>query len=166
MRIKIRSIPPPRVRYAPVWVDGLALVAGLTEAGAVCRIGFLDGRSLRGLVNAWRRLWPQTAFEEEETPFPEDLRALPVLLVGTPFQGAVWRALSRIPAGRTVTYGDLAARLGKPGAARAVGRACGANPVPVLIPCHRVVSRENLGGFSAGVRHKEFLLRQEGVFLA
>jgi methylated-DNA-[protein]-cysteine S-methyltransferase len=64
---------------------------------------------------------------------------------GTPFQLRVWRALMKIPAGEATTYGALAKQLGT--AARAVGQACGSNPVPILIPCHRVVSASGLGGF-------------------
>ena len=74
------------------------------------------------------------------------------LSCGTPFQRKVWAALQSIPAGKTETYADLAASLKKPKAARAVGGACGANPIPLLIPCHRVVAAHGgLGGFSGGL---------------
>jgi O-6-methylguanine DNA methyltransferase len=80
----------------------------------------------------------------------------------TPFQIAVWRALREIPVGCTVTYGTFAARLGRPHAARAVGGACGANPIPVLVPCHRVMAANGrLGGFSAGLDWKRRLLAVE-----
>jgi len=83
---------------------------------------------------------------------------------GTSFQQSVWQALRRIPAGRTLSYGELAKRIGKPGAARAVGAACGANPIPVLVPCHRVLaSSGGLGGFTAGLDWKRKLLAREGV---
>jgi methylated-DNA-[protein]-cysteine S-methyltransferase len=62
---------------------------------------------------------------------------------GTPFQRQVWQVLARIPYGRTMTYGDVATAIGCPGAARAVGRACGTNPLPLWIPCHRVVAANN-----------------------
>lgn len=82
---------------------------------------------------------------------------------GTRFQQRVWRELLVIPAGRTRSYGEIAARLGKPGAARAVGGACGANPVPLLVPCHRVLAAGGrLGGFSGGLDWKIRLLRVEG----
>jgi O-6-methylguanine DNA methyltransferase len=83
---------------------------------------------------------------------------------GTTFQRRVWEELRRLRPGQTRTYGDLAARVGRPGAARAVGQACGANPVPVLIPCHRVLAAGGrLGGFSGGTGWKARLLAREGV---
>ena len=81
---------------------------------------------------------------------------------GTPFQQMVWRALIEIPAGKTRSYGEIAAAVGEPGAARAVGAACGANPIPVLVPCHRVLAaHKKLGGFSAGLKWKRLLLERE-----
>lgn len=83
---------------------------------------------------------------------------------GTPFQQSVWRALRRVPFGRTVTYGQLASRVGRPAAARAVGSACGANPLPIVIPCHRVLAAgSRLGGFSGGLGLKRALLALEGM---
>ena len=84
-------------------------------------------------------------------------------LDGTPFQVAVWKRLTGIPFGRTTTYGELAASLGRPRASRAVGAAVGANPVGILIPCHRVVgSNGALTGFGWGLPMKRALLRHEG----
>lgn len=77
---------------------------------------------------------------------------LPVFADGTEFQMKVWSALRAIPYGQTRTYADIAAEIGKPGAVRAVGGACGANPCPIIIPCHRVVAKNGIGGFSAGDR--------------
>ncbi|HOW67015.1 MAG TPA: methylated-DNA--[protein]-cysteine S-methyltransferase [Candidatus Paceibacterota bacterium] len=86
------------------------------------------------------------------------------LSAGSPFQQEVWQFLLTIPAGETRTYGEVAEALDRPGTARAVGQACGANPIPVLIPCHRVLgARGSLGGFSAGLRWKRLLLEREGV---
>lgn len=82
----------------------------------------------------------------------------------TPFTIHVWKALLAIPPGETRTYGELAHRVGKPRAARAVGTACGANQIPLFIPCHRVVAQGGaLGGFSAGLPWKVVLLRCEGA---
>jgi O-6-methylguanine DNA methyltransferase len=82
---------------------------------------------------------------------------------GTPFQRKVWAALRQILPGQTRSYGQLASALGAPKAARAVGSACGANPIPLLIPCHRVLaSGGGLGGFSAGLHWKRRLLAREG----
>jgi O-6-methylguanine DNA methyltransferase len=87
-------------------------------------------------------------------------------LRGRSFHQRVWRALTNIPYGHTVSYGDLARTLGAPKAARAVGAACGANPVPIIAPCHRVLgSNGSLHGFGGGLPVKAWLLRHEGVLL-
>jgi len=83
---------------------------------------------------------------------------------GTEFQQKVWEELQRIPFGATISYGELARRVGSPRAARAVGQAVGANPIPIVVPCHRVIRGSGaLGGFSAGLDVKRWLLRHEGV---
>ena len=83
-------------------------------------------------------------------------------LDGTDFQRQVWRAISNIPYGQTKTYGELAKSIGRPNAVRAVGSACGKNPVPLFIPCHRVVgSNGGFGGFSAGLPWKQLFLLLE-----
>ncbi len=81
----------------------------------------------------------------------------------TPFQRAVWRALRRIPHGQTRTYAQIARSIGRPKACRAVGNACGSNPLPLLIPCHRAVACNGLGGFSAGLGWKKILLDLEAA---
>ncbi len=82
--------------------------------------------------------------------------------VGTPFQHDVWNALREIPLGETVSYGELARRLGRPNASRAVGAANGANPLPIVVPCHRVIgSNGNLTGFGGGLPTKRWLLDHE-----
>ena len=82
---------------------------------------------------------------------------------GTAFQQAVWKQLQKIPRGQTRTYGEIAAAIGRPNAVRAVGTACGANPIPLFIPCHRVVARNGLGGFGSGLPWKALLLGLEGA---
>jgi O-6-methylguanine DNA methyltransferase len=83
---------------------------------------------------------------------------------GTDFQKRVWRALREIGWGQTRSYGQMAEAIGKPKAVRAVGGACGANPIPVFVPCHRVLAADNsLGGFSGGLSWKRALLRREGI---
>lgn len=89
---------------------------------------------------------------------------LPVVLAGTDFQKRVWRVMANVPFGETTTYGQIAASIGAPKALRAVGQACGANPVPIIIPCHRVLARNGLGGFSCGTSFKRLLLAREGIF--
>lgn len=89
---------------------------------------------------------------------------LPLRPRGTPFQCAVWALLAEIPLGETQSYGALASRLGRPGASRAVGAANGANPLPVILPCHRVVGASGaLTGFGGGLPTKAFLLRHEAA---
>jgi len=82
---------------------------------------------------------------------------------GTEFQKKVWTEIAKIPYGQTRTYGELARAIGSPGSARAVGSACGANPVALIIPCHRVVGASGLGGFAGGVDIKEKLLELEKI---
>ena len=83
---------------------------------------------------------------------------------GTEFQQQVWRALLKIDCGRTLSYGEVAAAIGNPKALRAVGGACGANPVPVFVPCHRVLAANHaIGGFSSGLDWKRKLLAREGA---
>ncbi len=89
---------------------------------------------------------------------------LPLALTGTPFQRAVWAELQRIPYGGTISYGELARRAGRPAAIRAAGQACGANPVSLVVPCHRVVSRDGrLTGYGGGLPWKRYLLEFEGA---
>lgn len=91
---------------------------------------------------------------------------LPYLLEGTPFQQKVWRALCNIPYGTCITYGELAARIGDPKACRAVGMANGRNPLPVIVPCHRVIgSGGKLTGYTGGLDIKTKLLQIEGITL-
>lgn len=95
-------------------------------------------------------------------------RALPPLdlSAGTSFQQSVWRALTGIKAGTTRSYGEIAKAVRKPRATRAVGGACGANPIPVLVPCHRVLAaNRKIGGFSGGLDWKRKLLGREGVLV-
>lgn len=98
----------------------------------------------------------------------DDLRDVAVDLEGVPpFHRAVYAIARTIPVGQTLTYGELAARVGEPGAARAVGQALGSNPVPIVIPCHRILAASGSGGFSAhgGVETKRRLLQIEGAHL-
>lgn len=88
--------------------------------------------------------------------------ALPTATNGTPFQRMVWDALRAIPAGRPISYSALAARIGRPSAVRAVGLANGANPIPIVVPCHRVIGANGaLTGFGGGVERKRWLLAHE-----
>ncbi|MEO6264143.1 MAG: methylated-DNA--[protein]-cysteine S-methyltransferase [Luteimonas sp.] len=89
---------------------------------------------------------------------------LPLAPRGTGFQREVWQALQRIPYGETISYAELATRIGKPSAMRAVGGANGRNPLPIVVPCHRVIGADgSLTGFGGGLPTKRFLLQLEGA---
>jgi O-6-methylguanine DNA methyltransferase len=116
-------------------------------------------------IHRWHRL---TAAGVKRALAGEEPGELPPLDLsgGTKFQRSVWEAMRRIRVGQTRSYGELAREIGKPNAMRAVGGACGANPIPVLVPCHRVVAAgRKLGGFSGGLNWKLRLLACEGVEL-
>ncbi len=143
---------------------GRLLLVG--TADRLLRIGLPRGKSARRLEPGWKAA---------EAPFREAIRQLrayfsgrsrtfdlPVTLEGTPFQRRVWRALRRVPYNRTISYGELARRAGHPGAARAVGAAMGRNPLPIVIPCHRVIGADGrLTGFGGGLPAKRALLDLE-----
>jgi methylated-DNA-[protein]-cysteine S-methyltransferase len=89
---------------------------------------------------------------------------LPVKTDGTAFQQEVWRELRRIPCGATISYGQLAKKIGRPAAVRAVGLANGSNPVALVVPCHRVIGSDgSLTGYGGGIERKSWLLRHEGA---
>jgi methylated-DNA-[protein]-cysteine S-methyltransferase len=97
-------------------------------------------------------------FAGERTEFD-----IPMELDGTEFQRQVWRELSRIPYAETISYGELARRVGRPKGPRAVGQANGRNPIPIIVPCHRVLASNGIGGYGGGLPMKRALLAVEGV---
>jgi O-6-methylguanine DNA methyltransferase len=112
-------------------------------------------------LQKWRNQLAQ-ALEKYFAGEPVSFQDLPLDLQGSPFHLQVWRELRKVPPGETVSYQELARRLGKPKAARAVGQACGANPIPLIVPCHRVIAANGkLGGFSSGLERKRWLLLHE-----
>lgn len=144
--------------------DCLETALGLLEIVA-------DERILRriDLVKEWGEEQPNPVTGQVKAQLQEyfagkrqqfSLAAMPE---GTDFQQEVWQTMSRIPCGKVVTYGQLAAAMGRPEAVRAVANAVGKNPLLVLLPCHRVVATRGLGGFSAGLEAKRKLLALEGV---
>jgi len=114
-------------------------------------------RSERALTDVARQL--DEYFDGKRKSFDLDLAP-----EGTTFQTSVWDALLAIPFGETVSYQDIANRLGRPASVRAVGAANGANPIPIIIPCHRVIGSDgSLTGYGGGLENKRWLLRHEGV---
>jgi methylated-DNA-[protein]-cysteine S-methyltransferase len=153
-------------------IGPLALVASRL---GLCGVGF-DPDSGRMRVELERRFGP-VVLESRPDPagavsalrryFGGDVHAIdsiPVDTGGTPFQQQVWTTLRRIPAGRTWSYAEMAVAIGRPTATRAVGAANGANPVGVVLPCHRVIgSNGRLTGYGGGLPRKVWLLRHEGA---
>ena len=115
-----------------------------------------------------RLIEPSPAFRSTVTELaaviedPSQTLNIPLDLHGTPFQKQVWRELAAIPAGTTITYKELAQRVGHPAGSRAVANACGSNPVAILLPCHRVIRSDgSLGGYRGGTERKKALLTRE-----
>ncbi len=156
------------------------MFVAVTRRG-VCRMEFLDYRSSDEVLGELHKYWPQGELERNEkaTAYvidalfsePADWRHGPLSLnvVGTNFQVAVWQALLRIPPGSLASYSQIARALGYPKASRAVGNAIGANPVALLIPCHRVIQQSGaIGGYRWGATKKQMVqtweyLRHEPV---
>ena len=158
-------------RYdAPIGALGLAWDAG----GAVRAVSF--GRDVAGTA---ARDYPAAAVEAGAAPPAvvtaldayfagriEALGEIPWAVTGEGFQPRVWRALADIPAGATISYGEMARRAGEPGAAQAAGVALNRNPIPLILPCHRVIGADGaLVGFGGGLECKTWLLRHEGALL-
>lgn len=124
-----------------------------------------DGNVIKCSLPQLKRA-PKQPFQIDGFPSLESLiEQFPLLPTaeGSEFQQAVWKEMQKIPCGQTRTYSEIAVAIGRPNAVRAVGAACGANPIPLFIPCHRVVAKNSLGGFSAGLPWKEMLLKMEGA---
>jgi O-6-methylguanine DNA methyltransferase len=158
-------------------IGPLRLVA--TDAG-LCRIAFgpssaelageLERRfgSVRVAESGGRRTVldrSRRALDRYFSGMPEDFRGIAFDAGGTQFQRAVWRALTRIPCGETRSYGEIASEIRRPRAVRAVGSANRVNPLPVVVPCHRVIGSDGaLGGYAGRADRKEWLLRHEARF--
>jgi len=136
-----------------------------------------DDRGLQRILFAQEKCpaQPDPFWRQDSAPLQEPIRqllayfggelkafALPLAPLGTPFQRKVWQLLCEIPYGETISYGELARRVGNPNASRAVGLANGSNPIPIVIPCHRVIgSNGKLTGYGGGLPIKEKLLSLE-----
>jgi len=146
------------------------------SAGGVAAVGLPGGEDGR-FFEYLRRKFPGFLYLERTSPeLDQGRREIEEYLAGvrrefgvpfhlrvTPFQFRVLEAISTVPYGATETYGEVADRIGRPRAARAVGAACGANPLPLIIPCHRLVGASGLGGYGGGLELKRKLLHHEGV---
>jgi len=143
---------------------GELLLAG--EEGGLAMIGFPKGSMRRDPESDW--IYNEKPLAEARRQLQEYFAGtrktfdLPLRLTGTEFQVSVLEALQKIPYGETVSYGEIARRIGRPKAMRAVGAANGRNPIPIVVPCHRVIgSSGDLTGFGGGLDTKEALLRLE-----
>ena len=124
------------------------------SSGTLIPNGIPNGKFFKTLAPKMRRYFSGRRLESQNSID---------LLGGTPFQQRVWRALQSIPYGQTRSYRSIAESIGHPKSSRAVGSACGRNPIPILIPCHRVVRHDGrLGGFTGGIHLKRYLLTLEG----
>jgi len=147
-----------------------SFVASYSENG-LAGLNFPNGKTVhegeRKNIPAQIRGWHRTTETALKNYFAGKTVTLPPLdIEGTEFQKSVWREMLKIPRGKTKSYSDIAKAIGRPKAVRAVGGACGANHVPVLIPCHRVLAANNeIGGFSSGLGWKCKLLELEGIRL-
>jgi len=160
------------IRYGIVRAPiGFVLVA--RTARGVCRVSI--GDRMEPLESALEREFPHAAIARDDGALKHEAAAIvtsltsaqpqlsiPLDVLATAFQRRVWQALQRIPRGQTRTYGEVAASLGEPRAARAVARACATNPVALVIPCHRVVPASGgTGGYRWGAERKAQLLKAE-----
>lgn len=172
--------PPGRHRaadcvFTQVLASPLGRLLAAADSAGLRALSFVQERALDQELAAWRRQLgpgvvpgshPTLAQLRDELSqyFAGERRTFDVPLAydGTPFQRAVWDALRRIPYGQTLSYAELAQRIGRPGAQRAVGMANHYNPIAIVIPCHRVVNRDGrLGGYGGGLWRKQFLLDLE-----
>lgn len=142
--------------------------------GKICVVDFKGERTKNTLKNLSRK--HGVKLNRQETPTLKAAKKqlslylsgrlikfdLPLDYVGTGFQKSIWRQLEKIPFGKTVSYGDIAEKIGRPGAARAVGAAVGSNRISIIIPCHRVIGKDgSMTGYGGGLRKKEWLLAHE-----
>lgn len=170
--------PPSRLTLS--WLESPIgpLALACDDDGVLRGVSFGDG-----LIKAMQREYPGAGLKDGETPaaveralaayFDGDREALTRARwsldgasAGDGFQARVWRALADVPAGMTISYGDMARRAGEPGAAQAAGVALNRNPIPLVLACHRVVGADGaLVGFGGGLERKGWLLRHEGALL-
>jgi methylated-DNA-[protein]-cysteine S-methyltransferase len=162
MQIAALSIDTPIGRYAL-----LASAAGLVQAKPAEAAPPPSGTPCTGSAAQQMVARARAAFERYFEGSPTELYALPLDLHGSEFQRRVWRALRAIPIGATASYGEIARRVGSPGAARAVGDANRRNPIAIAVPCHRVIGGDGrLVGYAGGLARKRWLLAHEAAYAA
>jgi methylated-DNA-[protein]-cysteine S-methyltransferase len=139
----------------------------LSDGQALCGLYMQEGRKPVAIQPHWQPA--QEPFAPVRTQLAEYFDGerehfeIPLVLAGSPFQNSVWGALQEIAYGETISYGELARRIGDPAAARAVGLANGQNPISVIVPCHRVIGANgSLTGYGGGLERKRLLLGLEG----
>jgi O-6-methylguanine DNA methyltransferase len=147
-------------RYSVAGLCGLEFPSGVRRLNLRA-----SGPELPATIRGWHAVTVRALGEALAGQMPGDLPPLD-LSAGTDFQQRVWQMLRKISFGETWSYSEVAQGIGKPKAVRAVGGACGANPIPVFVPCHRVLAANHqLGGFSGGLNWKRLLLEREGIRL-
>jgi methylated-DNA-[protein]-cysteine S-methyltransferase len=152
----------PMLEWTTARIGGVELRLAASEAG-IRSIEFSPDRAIEGHKNSHHPLLAE-AERQLLAYFAGDLRDfdLPLDMAGTPFQQRVWRALLKIPYGRTRSYSEIARGIGAPSAVRAVGAANGANPIAIVVPCHRVIGASgSLVGYGGGLPLKQRLLALE-----
>jgi methylated-DNA-[protein]-cysteine S-methyltransferase len=164
MKFLIDRIPSP-----------LGIILLVSDGKSLCSLDFADYEArMIGLlqkryesVELVEAIDPQGFSSRIQSYLAGDYRSvdnIPVSAGGTDFQQQVWQGLQTIPVGTTISYGELATKLGKPAAARAVGMANSLNPVGIVVPCHRVIgAKATLTGYAGGLERKQWLLKHEGV---
>jgi methylated-DNA-[protein]-cysteine S-methyltransferase len=169
------ATPPDTLTLESLGTPFGPILVAVDDQGRLCAVEFWNDEAemrdlLRRQYGAVKAAFGKvaapirTAFERYFAGDAKALKDVPWTTGGTAFQRSVWKALTTIPVGETWSYAQLAAAIGKPSAVRAVGLANGANPVPIVIPCHRVIGKSgSLTGFGGGLDRKRWLLRHEGA---
>ncbi len=167
----------PLILHRATIATPLGDMLALASHAALCALEFTSGRGVHRLEGRLRRWFPAHTIADGDAPviartrdwlacyfdgLGADITHFPLEMYGAPFEQRVWEALRQIPPGGTCTYGSIAKALGSAGASRAVGMANGANPIAIIVPCHRVIgSNGTLTGYGGGLDRKTWLLNHE-----
>lgn len=173
----------PNVNHAPeilrfaFGATAVGKVLAVISAKGLCALHWMD-HGANGFVRGLQERFPNAELEHDPAALAPVLKQIDRVLAGElpaarmkldlrgpEFFQRVWRAMLKLPRGRTWSYAELARRAGRPRAVRAAASACARNPVGLVVPCHRIVGRDGLGGYGCGLERKRLLLRREGVNL-